>query len=250
MPRGVYPKSKEYWEKWRKIRTEHIVTKTTRKKIGKSLKKTYALNPPTHAHLHARKGKTLEEIYGIEKANAIKEKSSKANTGRKYGPPAKAKINRYRRTMKLKKENGWVSPNKGKTYEEIHGEKKAKQLRQKLSLVHVNNPRPVFNQFKRGYYQSKYNGRVWYRSSYELAVMQYLDRNNIKWEYEGKENIFHLNTINKFYLNDFYLPKEDKYIQVKGYQNKNDKFPIFKQENPQLNIELWNDEVLKDKGIL
>jgi len=103
---------------------------------------------------------------------------------------------------------------------------------------------------KNGHYESKHNGRVRYRSSYELATMKYFDNNNIKWIYEGKQNVFYLKSIGKSYLNDFYLPDEDKYIQVKGYMPSDDKYYAFIKDFPELHIELWDGKVLKGMGIL
>ena len=58
-----------------------------------------------------------------------------------------------------------------------------------------------------------------------------------------------MNKVNN-YINDFYLPKENRYIQVKGYMDKDDKYFAFLEEYPELNIELWNRDVLKEKGII
>lgn len=74
------------------------------------------------------------------------------------------------------------------------------------------------------------------RSSWEVAYAKYLDKNNIKWLYESKT--FDLG--NTTYTPDFYLPKENKYIEIKGYwrQDALKKFRLFKDKYKNINIEI------------
>lgn len=380
MPIGKYVRTEEHKRNWRLVRIGHVVTKETREKIRDSLERTRSLNPPAYSHLHARKGKTYEEIYGIEKAKEIKDKSSKKNTGRKFGKMPLERIEKMKETKRKKMLSGWISPMRGKTYEEIYGVEKAIEQRKKLSLSHTglksNKKDKTFEQIygiekanelkkknsltlknkyntrelvcpvwmkekgripwnkdkkglykqseesnekrrmkllgrnkgktleerygnerakeirfrcgngsrgsirgphsietrrkiatsnvesilkgkhirskwgKGGYYNSKNKGVVWFRSSWELKVMEYFDKNDIDWIYETSKNRFFLKSINKGYVNDFYLPNEDKYIQVKGYPDGLNKFYTFQMEYPDLKTELWDTKVLKEKEIL
>jgi hypothetical protein len=137
----------------------------------------------------------------------------------------------------------------------MSGRKITEKTKEKMSNTRINKiiggyiPFNCAN-FKRGYYKSKKNGLVYYRSSWELATMKYFDKSNIDWIYETKKNKFYLKTIKRYYINDFYLPKEDKYIQVKGYVKLNNRFDIFRKEYNNLNIELWDRKTLEEKDIL
>jgi len=103
-----------------------------------------------------------------------------------------------------------------------------------------------------GWYFDRKNQKYFYRSSYELAFMKYLDNLNLNWIFEGDKNIFFLKSIGRYYINDFFVEEWNKYIQIKGrkYPDKIDKFEIFKKENPNLKAEEWNKEKLVELGIL
>jgi len=92
------------------------------------------------------------------------------------------------------------------------------------------------------WYDSKTAGRVYLRSTYELAYAQWLDENNINWiankkffeyEFEGQ--------IRKYYP-DFYLIDTDCYIEIKGYKTVKDEMK-WKCFNGNLNVLYYNDLV-------
>jgi len=66
-----------------------------------------------------------------------------------------------------------------------------------------------------GYLKHKYKD-IKMRSSWEVKTAKWLDENNIEWEYESKKCIFNRRQGNR-YIIDFYLPKLNKYIEVKGW---------------------------------
>lgn len=88
------------------------------------------------------------------------------------------------------------------------------------------------------YYKS-----IWMRSSWEIAYAKYLDKNNIKWEYEPKT----FNLGNCTYTPDFYLPESDTYVEIKGYwrDKAKEKFKRFKKLYSKINIEILNNIKLK-----
>ena len=99
-------------------------------------------------------------------------------------------------------------------------------------------------------------GRIWVRSSYEAAVVQYLDEQKYQWafepkafsityEYEGTQR-------SGTYRPDFYVEELSRYLEVKGYWrgDARAKFEAFKREYPSLVIEVWDKKTLKGKGIL
>jgi len=68
------------------------------------------------------------------------------------------------------------------------------------------------------------------RSSWEVGYAKYLDRQNIKWQYEPKTFDFKTYT----YTPDFYLPERDTYVEIKGWWRRDAKkrFNLFKRLYP------------------
>lgn len=75
-----------------------------------------------------RKGKTNKEVYGDTKAKTISKKIRGLKLGKKLSEEHKAKL-RKRKNPTLAERN---TKNKGKTYEEIYGIKKAKIIKSKM----------------------------------------------------------------------------------------------------------------------
>jgi ribosomal protein L37AE/L43A len=76
---------------------------------------------------------------------------------------------------------------------------------------------------KQGWYDSIYAGRVYLQSSWELAYAKYLDENNIKWQRNTKHfNYFDSNNKEHYYVPDFYLEKDNLFIEIKGYKTELD----------------------------
>jgi len=86
------------------------------------------------------------------------------------------------------------------------------------------------------------------RSSWEIAYAQYLDKNNIKWQYEPKT--FDLG--NTTYTPDFYLPEKDLYIEIKGQFSKyaRNKIQKFQKKLEDINFEILKEKELKYLGII
>lgn len=59
------------------------------------------------------------------------------------------------------------------------------------------------------------------KGSWEVLVAQWLDNNNVKWEYETKYFEYEWNGIRRYYP-DFYLPELGLYVEVKGYERERD----------------------------
>lgn len=102
---------------------------------------------------------------------------------------------------------------KNKTFDEYYGKEKSLKIRNNISKT-VSNLYININ-YKKKY---KYN-HTYFRSTWETKVAKWLDEHNIIWEYETKNCLFELNN-GKHYIVDFYLPKENKFIEVKGFWNK------------------------------
>jgi len=99
---------------------------------------------------------------------------------------------------------------------------------------------------KMHWYHSPIAGNVYLKSSYEIVVAKWLDKSRKEWKYEGlvvpyKDEF----GVDRTYYVDFYLPKEGRCIETKGWISKMDelKFQAFRKEYPNLLLEV----VTKDK---
>lgn len=95
---------------------------------------------------------------------------------------------------------------------------------------------------------------IYLRSKLEVAVASYFRNNKIDFVYEGDINVFKLS--HGYYINDFYLPDTDIYIQVKGKYVGNfflydgiKKFEEAVQLYPNKKFELWDLNKIKELGI-
>jgi len=98
-----------------------------------------------------------------------------------------------------------------------------KEGRQKISKTRKERIRngsivisPKSSYSKHTYYKNKM-----FRSSWEAKVAKYLDKKEIKWEYESKLCRFKLSN-RSVYVVDFYLPELKKWLEVKGYWKEYD----------------------------
>lgn len=67
-------------------------------------------------------------------------------------------------------------------------------------------------------------GNIFFRSKWEANIARYFNFVGTKWEYEPKE--FFFDGIRKgcvSYKPDFYLPEEDRWVEVKGYMDQKSK---------------------------
>ena len=95
---------------------------------------------------------------------------------------------------------------------------------------------------KKSYYDSPLQGRVCFRSSWELKYAKYLDEINILWLYEGKT----FNLGDTTYTPDFFLPQFYKFIEIKGYMRPEaqDKINKFIEQYP------WDLKILYKKDLI
>ena len=93
----------------------------------------------------------------------------------------------------------------------------------------------------------RYKG-ILMRSTWEVKYAKYLDKNDIKWQYESKT--FDLD--NTTYTPDFYLPETDTYIEIKGRwrDDAKKKFKKFQKKYYSMNIILLTEKELKKLKIL
>lgn len=89
--------------------------------------------------------------------------------------------------------------------------------------------------------------RILFRSSYEVKYAKYLDKNNIKWEYEP--TTFRLS--NTTYTPDFKINNK-KYIEIKGWFSPKSYLKIkeFISVNPEIDFTILLEKDLKKMGVL
>lgn len=93
-------------------------------------------------------------------------------------------------------------------------------------------------------------GEVVVRSSWEAAVIRYFNSRSTLFMYEPRTFLLDIDGKKSSYLPDFYLPKEEMYIEVKGWEKEGGikKFEAFVELG--YKAELWNKDKLVLLGIL
>jgi len=182
-------------------------------------------------------GKTLQKSYCIDCGKLLSIHAYYYNHKR-----CKKCAYKYKKTSKKfkgKNNPNWKKHLKKETINKIRNSKYHQNLKGK------NNP--MWGK------KAKHGKRFWYknicfRSTWELLYAKYLEKNKIKWQYEPKR--FYLGDIT--YTPDFYLPKTNEYIEIKGYWRDNTKrrFNKFKEKYPNIKIKLLMELELKNMGIL
>ena len=96
--------------------------------------------------------------------------------------------------------------------------------------------------------KGKYYKGIWMRSSYERAYAKYLDKNKIDWQYEPQS----FNLGNMTYRPDFYLPTQNKYIEIKGWLTNSAKRKInrFREFYPHIKFSLLDKKQLQQINVL
>jgi len=120
---------------------------------------------------------------------------------------------------------------------------------EKIRKSHIGIPAPKGSGTgKSCYYNSPLQGKIWIRSTYELAYAQYLDSKRILWKHEHKR--FKLSN-GTTYAPDFFLVKSKKYREIKGYMRPEaqEKVELFQNEYPNKDFKVLYYEDLVRKGI-
>ncbi len=146
--------------------------------------------------------------------------------------------------LKISKNNGMK---RSEVKAKIIGIKRSEETCDKISASRIGSKNPIFRSTKhqgRGngsFYESPLQGTIWLRSSYEIKYAKYLDDNKILWYYEIET--FDLGETS--YTPDFFLPRTEKFIEIKGYMKERDqlKIDLFLEQYP------WNLEVLRHNDL-
>lgn len=88
-------------------------------------------------------------------------------------------------------------------------------------------------------HDSPEQGVIKLRSKLEAAYADFLDEHNILWLYESKSFPYlDKEGRRRTYTPDFYLPDEDKFIEIKGYDNGNAEYKVNCVRSLGVNIEM------------
>jgi len=121
------------------------------------------------------------------------------------------------------------------------------EIREKMRKPHPSirgKNHPCFGKRMKPHFVQYKN--IWFRSNWEVILAKELDTKKIKWLYEPKT--FDLG--NTTYTPDFYLPKKDSYIEVKGYKSDvfKNKFELFKQMYPHIKIKILDEIYFRERS--
>ena len=98
---------------------------------------------------------------------------------------------------------------------------------------------------KRVYYKN-----ICFRSTWEVTVAKWLDKNNYTWKYEPKR--FYFKNKDYTYLPDFYVKELDSYIEVKGWYSDicKKKINSFKEEYSNLKLMIIDSNTIEEYKFL
>lgn len=95
-------------------------------------------------------------------------------------------------------------------------------------------------------YSSPNQGLIKFRSKLEAEYAEYLDEVGIGWLYESKSFPYldELGT-RRTYTPDFYLPSEDRFVEIKGYEDSSAEYKVECVKAVGINIEMIRQEEVK-----
>ncbi len=129
----------------------------------------------------------------------------------------------------------------------------------KIGQSQIGRRNPAYGKCRHSkgvWYKMVDGNNVFLRSSYEVAYAKYLDANQIGWIYEPTafevSYDFNGRTNEGTYRPDFYLPKQDLWIEVKGWWRGDArvKFDAFTKQYPKNTIQVIGEKELKQLGLI
>lgn len=227
MSAGIYPRTEENRRKIsQKLLGRHNSSRTEFKKDHKHSEDI--LNKISKN----RKGKCCginHPTFGKKKSIETREKNRQASLG-----------NTYKRGKKVKDTSKMSESHIG-----LHCSPKTEW---KAGHRKGELPSPKSCYGKGCYYQNRFQGKIWLRSTYELAYAKWLDSIEKDWLYEP--HAFDLG--NTTYTPDFFLIKDNKFIEIKGYlwNNAKIKIDLFRKEYPNEKLDILYKEDLEKIGAI
>jgi hypothetical protein len=110
---------------------------------------------------------------------------------------------------------------------------------------HPNFGKKCHSHGKRVWYKCPNGEIVSMRSNWEASYADWLNQNNINWEYEPKTFELHDGSA---YTPDFFLPDKKQYVEVKGWLHETHKAKIdkFRETYPDLDLVVANKKYLQE----
>ncbi len=188
-----------------------------------------------------------------QKVKAVWARDGHPRLGKKHTAATRAKIRRNRkpaifsaetRNRQSRRFSGTGNPFYGKRH-------KPESLRRgKDSPAYGKSPAHAF----KVWYVREDGSRICFRSTWEARVAEYLDQHNTDWQYESRvfpvQYEWNGKTKQSTYRADFWLPKTDSFIEVKGLWRPEylAKYEALRKQYD-IKIEIWDRAVLKERGI-
>lgn len=159
--------------------------------------------------------------------------------------------------------SGNKNPNYGKRGKDSHnyGIKRSEEFKTKISATRIKKKlsagkrNPNYGKPPKHSRRVEYNG-IKFRSTWESKYAKYLDANSVEWIYEKLHfpiTYLHMGLEKEgTYTPDFYLIREDKFVEVKGWwwRGSKEKYNAFISQYPELGIILLMKKELKELGVL
>lgn len=215
--------------------------------------------------------RTKETKEKIRQANIIKNKSLKqrekvkqSNLGNKYSLGKKrtteqkehyrqAGIERFKNPEEIKKQR-LINLGRKRTPEQIENNRQA-QIRNGKNRGKNNSMYGKTPKHGKGTWYETPQGKIFLKSSWELAYAKYLDSIGEEYYYEPSAFCMNINGKDTTYTPDFYLPNKGKFVEVKGYwrddaKAKFDYFSNIPEINEYFGYELLMKDDLQKLGVL
>lgn len=224
---------------------------TFRDPVGRIQKLKERLNSPETKVRLSESKKLVWAGRSDERRKEIADKISAAQTGREFTPEhlanlrkanAKPRTAEHRRQLALAR-LGKTPWNKGLTKDT------------NLSVLSTSEKQkgriPDFDTYRTPYEGPK--GFILMRSSWEVAYAKYLDREGRDWKFEPRVFVVGCGLwTGETYTPDFYLPDENKYVEIKGRMTEGNRLKLerFRKIYANVNFEILKIKDLQSLGLL
>lgn len=228
-------KNKTWSNEEEQILIEGYKNKIDIKEIAKKLNKTPS---SIKAKAHDLGIANKDRYYTEEQINFIKDNSNKLTYEELSNALGKNEANICRKMKELGIEKvkmnskAWGKMTPSKIKERNLKQRETKIINGTLNpMIHQKNP---YSRAKGG--KRKDLDNIYFRSAWESNIARYYNFIGVKWEFEPKTFIFKdIKRGSVSYTPDFYLPEEDKWVEVKGWMDGKSKTKLkrFKQQYPE-----------------